>query len=157
MGDSPLKIVHFEVAVTGALYVLDEDVNTCFLIDLATFPYSLGYMPKITPENAGFRFYFKINAPIDNSVSMYMAGSGGDSINHHPSSYRVINTSITYCFMSDGVDNWIVLSSNGCVGTPFVFDNSLGLQQFTDNASAKTGGLSVGELYRTVDVLKVVH
>jgi len=130
MGDSPLKIVHFEVAVTGALYVLDEDVNTCFLIDLATFPYSLGYMPKITPENAGFRFYFKINAPIDNSVSMYMAGSGGDSINHHPSSYRVINTSITYCFMSE---------------------------QFTDNASAKTGGLSVGELYRTVDVLKVVH
>jgi len=157
MGDSPLKIVHFEVAVTGALYVLDEDVNTCFLIDLATFPYSLGYMPKITSENAGFRFYFKINAPLDNSVSIYMAGSGGDSINNHPFSYRVINTSITHCFMSDGVSNWIVLSSNGCVGTPFVADSSLGLQQFTDNASAKTGGLSVGELYRTVDVLKVVH
>lgn len=61
----------------------------------------------------------------------------------------------------------VLLSSSSVVGSAFevsvnrsAFDGTfiiLNIQEFADNAAAITGGLIIGTLYRTGDVLKIVH
>lgn len=55
----------------------------------------------------------------------------------------------TYCAKTtgNGAIDWKILLSIPNTGTP----------EFADNAAAIAGGLLVGEIYRTGDVLKIVH
>lgn len=48
----------------------------------------------------------------------------------------------------------LTLISNNLTATSFVLSN---VQEYADNAAAIAAGLTVGRVYRTGDVLKIVH
>jgi hypothetical protein len=71
--------------------------------------------------------------------------------------------------INDGISNWSIIGSNGIVNTQgmaFIDNLTPGdvhdgtnnpVPQFRDNASAVTGGLFPGCLYRNGDILQIVH
>ena len=64
-------------------------------------------------------------------------------------------------FTTSGNDNQLVLSSNGGVGVGIKTTTSSfavdGLKHYNDNNAAKSGGLKVGDFYRTVGDVRVVY
>lgn len=48
----------------------------------------------------------------------------------------------------------LTLISNNLTATSFILSN---VQEYADNAAAITAGLNAGQVYRTGDVLKIVH
>lgn len=83
-----------------------------------------------TPDNV-------VNAPQANPADAYYIDTDTGSI------YRWGNPNWSIIFNGEILDASIISFSN--------------VQEFADNAAAITGGLSVGQIYRTSDTLKIVH
>jgi hypothetical protein len=158
-GLGPIPIIQYN-AQDGAMDL--TEFFTFYQINTLTVNGDI-FLPIITPSNNGKYFWIKLLAEGGGTPRrLRLYSESGNTINQAGDIFATIATNQVLMFMADEyTQNWVIIGSSAMSSDAIIASENDSspwqMSQYSDNALAVAGGLKNGALYRTGDVLKVVH
>ena len=135
------------------IQLTDTDLGSFFIIDTSTYSANI-YLPIISQTTAGATIKFVMSKDTYNILTIH-PHVGANTLNNSRIQMDFCVARILMEVTSDGVNNWVISSSSTPASRANISTELI--PEFYNNAEALAGGLEFGDIYRTVDIMKIVH